>query len=848
MDFNKIYDTIYIGATVPAIAAVLTRPNGLIIDSRGLAAREFSATLRHGETVGEAITEAGRAFREELTKRRILTDDGFNPSALTPVLSKMLTDSGSEVLFMTRVISVRRENGRYRLEIVYLGSVYAVEARRLVDTTPSFELRSFFTTAEISGTSRLNAAVTSGNGYFSVPADTPDIARAREILYGAWDEIPDGRLLLTASEQDFLPDRTDLCPVWHPAVSSDPVSAFDEGVQMALENDAPTAEPIAPVMRDEGEVDVVIVGLGTAGAIAAVTAGKRGLRTLGIEILGCVGGTGTVGGVPGYYYGYHGGLYMEIDRESQALAEEERLSGTQAKTAVLERYFREYGIRTVFGGTVYAVLREENRIIGLRWCDNDGLHEVRCAYAIDCTAESAVCIAAGCEMLGGRESDGCYQPYSHVAWSDNALCVNLDDGVVDSYDPFAYGNAVLRSSSSFIHLWDSYRGGRFLGTAPLLGLREGKKILGEEIVSFADFLAGKTVDKPVYFGLSNLDNHAKDSAFESRAYRDWNTICNMWSINVGIPVPAGALIPKGYTGLLAAGRNLSVDHDFATGLRMKDDVQKSGEAAATLAALSIRIGIPATEVPYERLKTELTASGCLGKNDRVTVMRQTNGGGANPEPVNGGNWDCDDIGVLLDGLRSPHPGYFLWKAGNYHGADAGKLEQSLLDGMNGATPYFRENCTLALALRNSPACTKSLLERILDTSGRYPENSWTHNHLYAVSAISAAGRMGLEEALDPLLTILTDPSHAEKIPVPPRKTGGYDFMLTTADVHFQLFTHALVAVGEILEKHPARRAEIGKIVRSITDAPGFAMTVSFVTREDLRLDMTETARKYAEKL
>lgn len=51
----------------------------------------------------------------------------------------------------------------------------------------------------------------------------------------------------------------------------------------------------------------------------------------------------------------------------------------------------------------------------------------------------------------------------------------------------------------------------------------------------------------------------------------------------------GALIPKDSEGILVAGRAVAVDHDVAMGMRMKDDCQKTGEAAARLAALALSL-------------------------------------------------------------------------------------------------------------------------------------------------------------------------------------------------------------------------------------------------------------------
>ena len=115
----------------------------------------------------------------------------------------------------------------------------------------------------------------------------------------------------------------------------------------------------------------------------------------------------------------------------------------------------------------------------------------------------------------------------------------------------------------------------------------------------------------------------------------------MWGWNVPLPVPAGALIPKGVYGILAAGRNVSVDHDIALGLRMKDDVQKSGEAAARLAAAAIRAGVDVREADTDALREKLFASGCLKAQDEEVRIEKQHYNEVHAFPL----W-CDDDGAI----------------------------------------------------------------------------------------------------------------------------------------------------------------------------------------------------------
>ena len=78
------------------------------------------------------------------------------------------------------------------------------------------------------------------------------------------------------------------------------------------------AHGCAPVADDAPRYDVIVVGGGTAGALAALTVAERGQNVLVVERLNCLGGMSTAGRIEGYYYGNRGGLYEQIDAEAKA--------------------------------------------------------------------------------------------------------------------------------------------------------------------------------------------------------------------------------------------------------------------------------------------------------------------------------------------------------------------------------------------------------------------------------------------------------------------------------------------------------------------------------------------------
>ena len=73
----------------------------------------------------------------------------------------------------------------------------------------------------------------------------------------------------------------------------------------------------AEIPQNAREYDAVVVGGGTAGAIAALALSMEECRVLVVERLNCLGGMGTAGRIENYYFGCRGGLYEQIDAEAK---------------------------------------------------------------------------------------------------------------------------------------------------------------------------------------------------------------------------------------------------------------------------------------------------------------------------------------------------------------------------------------------------------------------------------------------------------------------------------------------------------------------------------------------------
>lgn len=173
-----------------------------------------------------------------------------------------------------------------------------------------------------------------------------------------------------------------------------------------------------------GRFDVVVVGSGSAGATAAIAAGRAGARTLLLEKLPFLGGTSTA--VLDTFYGFYtpgktnrkvvGGvpddLVAELRRIGPVLERPNTFgSGTgityhpdELKVA-WERLVRGSGCAVLLHAFVQDVVREGERVAGLVVATKSGLQLVRAGVIVDASGDADVCALAGLPFeLAGAEA------------------------------------------------------------------------------------------------------------------------------------------------------------------------------------------------------------------------------------------------------------------------------------------------------------------------------------------------------------------------------------------------------------------------------------------------------------
>lgn len=531
--------------------------------------------------------------------------------------------------------------------------------------------------------------------------------------------------------------------------------------------------------------DCIIAGFGTAGSIAAITAGRLGLKTLVLDRNTAPGGTHTTGGVCGCYQQEAFGLLAELHREdnTQFLPGIRVHNFSESGKYLLERDALAAGVEIHYEAALVEVLTEGRRVTGVRYLENDELHTAEASVYLDGTGEGALCRLAGCAMSGGRKSDGVFQPFTNtmLLLSDHHVFLhNFDAGRIDPYREPEFSDTVL--ASYLVHRKEDYGVDTIdLVLSDILGVREGRHIDCGDNYTLEKFFRGEEVKEPLVYVWSNLDTHAKDLPLEDEPLLEWLIGCSLWGPNLSIPVPKQVIFPKEFDNLIAPGRQLGVDHDLGHALRMNSLMGVLGEAAAQITALAVRQGVAPRDVPYRDYAATLPLH-----SDR----RQENEALRN-----------QSLEAIRQGLDSDRCGEALWASRNRVPAD---LLAQWLEEAPAESP-LRCHSAFALALqRDSRALPE--LRRMAALRDEYrPTHSRKYNHKRGYVSVFYLGCLRDAESIGLLGEIFGDDA---------------------ADPSFEYQTHALGALLKIGDAHVERREEIADIIRRRI-ARGWMVATSF---------------------
>lgn len=138
----------------------------------------------------------------------------------------------------------------------------------------------------------------------------------------------------------------------------------------------------------------------------------------------------------------------------------------------------------------------------------------------------------------------------------------------------------------------------FTKTAPFLGIRETRRIVGHYVMTQEDVLSCRKFDDSIAVASYPIDIH-----------RPGDEGCTLIWCGDCYDIPYRSLLPTKVDNLLVAGRSISTTHEAMGAIRVMATCMAMGEAAGRAAKLAVREGLSPTQVSVDKLQSELLARG-----------------------------------------------------------------------------------------------------------------------------------------------------------------------------------------------------------------------------------------------
>ena len=136
----------------------------------------------------------------------------------------------------------------------------------------------------------------------------------------------------------------------------------------------------------------------------------------------------------------------------------------------------------------------------------------------------------------------------------------------------------------------------FTKTAPFLGIRETRRIVGHYVMTQEDVLGCRRFDDAIAVASYPIDIH-----------RPGDDGCTLIWCGDCYDIPYRSLLPTRVDHLLVAGRCISTTHEAMGAIRVMATCMAMGEAAGRAAKMAVREGVSPAKINVQKLREELVA-------------------------------------------------------------------------------------------------------------------------------------------------------------------------------------------------------------------------------------------------
>jgi len=372
--------------------------------------------------------------------------------------------------------------------------------------------------------------------------------------------------------------------------------------------------------------DVLVVGGGTAGTIAAIQAARAGANTFLIERGSQLGGTMTIGGVsfPGLFDAWGQQIIAGIGWELVKKAVELDSGILPDFSKVPERHWQNQVQVNPF---VYALLAEEMALEAgvtiayyefplsveetltgwtVQSVGPGTSRRVECKQILDCTGGASVVGMLDLPRLREDET----QPGSllyKLGGAPSPGRKQLDQLYVhgaDSSTSLTLTKANMDGRRSLLKLLREHKGhARLMHMQPETAHRESCRIQGETVITVEDYTSGRVFEDALCYAFYPVDLHTSSGVKPQPLPR-----------NTTPTIPLRALVPKGSRNIMVAGRCVSSDRLANSGLRVQASCMAMGQAAGATACLAAQNNTTPLDVSLRQIRALLREHGAILPN------------------------------------------------------------------------------------------------------------------------------------------------------------------------------------------------------------------------------------------
>jgi hypothetical protein len=379
------------------------------------------------------------------------------------------------------------------------------------------------------------------------------------------------------------------------------------------------------------KTDVLVVGGGTAGTIAAIQAARAGAQTILVERGSQLGGTTTTGGVafPGIFHAFgkqiisgigwelvtdtvflDGGslpdFSIEINNTSVRHWQHQIHINPFLYALLAEEKCEESGVELVYYESPQTITKANNGWL-VEFSGFGTKRIVECKQIIDCTGGAEVVGLLNFERFRDEET----QPGSMLFMLDKADNPGRANGPGTGLLNAIYVHDADSSNSRTVTaanltgrkaILDKVRKEkkRLMHLQPETAFRESYRIKGETVISVDDYTSGRMFDDAICYAFYPVDLHTKNGVKPKPLSKG------------AVPtIPLSALIPKGSENIIVAGRCVSSDRLANSGLRVQAPCMAMGQVAGAAAALAVKNNTTPLKIPIKKLKAILIENNAI---------------------------------------------------------------------------------------------------------------------------------------------------------------------------------------------------------------------------------------------